>query len=504
MTNTRRIGPAPFVVAVYLAVTALAGSIVFTAAAAFASGWFVPAIVTALLAPAAAALTLRGQRPVLAAVPRTFQALFVVGALAAGAVLVRLTVFVVVPTATAWSVLPADRFLVQHSCVSAYYVAARAVTQVPDVYDNLLYSFPQADTTGPRRARMLGPFRIDPYEYPPTFLPLPRLLQRLAPDFFDFRRLWFALNLLVVAVGLFAVARRVDAACGTHCLWLTPFALAPLGVASTFQMGNVQLAFIAMPLLGMLALERGHRATGGLLLGYAAMSKLFPGLLIGYLLLRREWRSAAWTTGACVVLGAVTLMDVGWTPFAAFLEHLPKLLSGEAFPALTRNQDAIAINQSVPGLVFKLRFFGGPAWSFGAARIVGWLYTLVVFWAIWRLAARGSDDRQAPLIWLSILILAAMRSPFLPGYGVFPSLWLATLAIGLWWTASGLRLLFLALWAGLAVNIAQGGAPPVTNSLLVLGQTLSAFALVVLVTRTRAPDPVGAPSRSATVDAVTA
>ena len=481
--------------AVHLAVALLAGLIVFTAAASFVSGWFIPAVVTALVAPAAAVLALRAQRPAFDAVPVTFQALFVLGALAAGAVLLRLTVFVVVPTAAGWSLTPGNRFLVQHSCVSAYYVAARAVTQVPDVYDNALYSFPQVETTGPRNARMLGPFRVDPYEYPPTFLPIPRLLQRLAPDFFDFRRLWFALNLLVVAVGLIAVARRVDTAFGTHSVWLTPFAIAPLAIASTLQIGNVQLAFIALPLLGMLALERGRRATGGVLLAYATVSKLFPALLIVYLLIRRDWRGAAWTIGACAILTLIALADVGWTPFAAFLDHLPKLLSGEAFPALTRNQDAIAINQSVPGLVFKLRFFGGPFWSFGAARIVGWAYTMVVLWAVWRLASSRGESGREPLVWLSILILASMRSPFLPGYGVFPSLWLATLAVGVWWTDARRRLLFLALWAGLAVNIEQGGASPAVNSILILGQTLIAFTLVILGTRLRVPDAVPAPSR---------
>jgi alpha-1,2-mannosyltransferase len=495
MADTRPSGLGLFALAVHLAVAAVAGLIVFPAAAAFASGWFLPAVVAAIVAPTTAVLLLRGRRRALSSTPMTFQALFVLGALAACAVLVRLTVFMVVPTAAAWSMSPGNRFMVQHSCVSAYYVAARAVTQVPDVYDDLLYSFPQADTTGPRRARMLGPFRVDPYEYPPTFLPLPRLLQRLAPDFFDFRRLWFAVNLLLVVVGLVAVARRIDAALGTQTLWLTPFAIAPLGIAGTFQMGNVQLAFIALPLLGMLALERGHRATGGLLLGYATVSKLFPALLIIYLLLRRDWRGAAWTIGACAALTAIALIDVGWTPFAAFLDHLPKLLSGEAFPALTRNQDAIAINQSIPGLVFKLRFFGGPAWSFGAARIVGWLYTIVVLWAVWRLAANRGETGRGPLLWLSILILASMRSPFLPGYGVFPSLWLATLAVGVWWADAGRRLLFLALWAGLAVNIQQGGAAPAVNSILVLGQTLIAFTLVVFSTRLAVPDAVPAQSR---------
>jgi alpha-1,2-mannosyltransferase len=487
-------GLRPFSLVVSLAAAVLAGLIAFTATSAFVTGWFVPAVVTAIAATAAAVLV-SGSSRARAPVPTVFQLLFTLGAIAAALTLVRLAVFVVVPTAAAWSLRPDNPFQLQHSCVSAYFVAGQKVTEVPDVYADTLYSYPQADTTGPRKARMLGPFRVDPYEYPPPFLVGPRLLQQVAPDFFDFRRLWFAVNLLVVAVGLIAMASRVDDALGTHTLWLTPLVLAPIGIGTTFQMGNVQLAFIALPLLGMLALERGYGAIGGLLLGYATVSKLFPALLIVYLLLRRDWRSAAWTIGACAALTALTLIDVGWTPFAAFLDHLPKLLSGEAFPGLTRNPDAIAINQSVPGIVFKLRFLGGPFWTFGAARIVGWAYTVVLLWALWRLATRRTEAGREPLIWLAILILASLRSPFLPGYGTFPSVWLATLAVGIWWAAPApRRLLFLGLWTGIAVHVGQGAASPAVNSVLTFGQTLIAFALVVLVTRLRVPEPATAPS----------
>jgi alpha-1,2-mannosyltransferase len=496
-------GLRPFSLVVWLAAAVLGGLVAFTATAALVAGWFVPAVVTALTAPAAGLVAVRSH-PSHAAVPLRFQLLFAVGMLAASVVLVRLAVFIVVPTAGAWSLIPDNRFLVQHSCVSAYFVASRAAPDAPDVYDNLLYSFPQADTTGPRHARMLGPFRVDPYEYPPTFLLVPRLLQRVVPDFFDFRRLWFALNLLVVAAGVIAVARRVDATLGTQTLWLAPFLLAPMATTSTLQIGNVQLAFIALPLLGMLALERGHRALGGLLLGYATVSKLFPALLIVYLLLRRDWRGAAWTIGACAALAVLTLLDLGWTPFGAFLDHLPKLLSGEAFAGLSRNPDAMAINQSVPGVVFKLRFLGGPFWAFGAARVVGWAYTVVLLWALWRLAARAPEPGREPLIWLSILVLASLRSPFLPGYGVFPSLWLATLAVGVWWAAPARRWLFLGLWLGLALHVEQGAAPTAVNSVLTFGQTLIAFTLVILVTRLRVPEPVASPTPTPALSPTTA
>jgi hypothetical protein len=465
----------------------LAGVIVFMAMAAFVPGWFAPAVVAAIAAPPAAWLVLRRHRRLLIGVPAAFQALFVLGALVVAILLVRLCVFMMVPAATAWSVEPGSRFMTRHSCVSAYYVAGSLVTTVPDVYDTGVYSLPQPPGA-PRRARTIGPFNVDIYEYPPTFLLLPRLLRLLTPDFFDFRRLWFAVNLLVVAIGLVAIARRIDAALGTWTLWLTPFALVPLGIMLTLQIGNVQLAFIAVALLGMLALERGHLATGGLLLGYATVGKLFPALLIVYLLLRRDWRAAGWTIGACALLGLVTLADVGWTPFAAFLDHLPKLLSGEAFAGpLVGNPDAAAINQSVPGVVFKLRLLGGPLWSYGAARIVGWAYTAVVLWAVWSLARHPAEAGRAPLIWLGILILASMRSPFLPQYGLFPSVWLATLAVGVWWAVPASRVLFVVLWAALAANFAQGSASPAVNSVLTFGQTLAAFALVVATARMRLP-----------------
>ena len=102
----------------------------------------------------------------------------------------------------------------------------------------------------------------------------------------------------------------------------------------------------------MLLFERQRHAAGGAILAYAIVSKLFPGVLLFYLLLRRDWRAVGWTAVWAVVLVAITFADVGAVPFAAFLEHLPGLLSGEAFPAF-RSAAPIAVNESIPGLAFK-------------------------------------------------------------------------------------------------------------------------------------------------------
>ena len=44
----------------------------------------------------------------------------------------------------------------------------------------------------------------------------------------------------------------------------------------------------------------------------------------------------------------LTFLEFGWAPYAAFLDHLPGLLGGEAFPAF-RNPMAMAINFSSAG-----------------------------------------------------------------------------------------------------------------------------------------------------------
>jgi hypothetical protein len=84
------------------------------------------------------------------------------------------------------------------------------------------------------------------------------------------------------------------------------------------------------------------------------VGKLYPGVFVLYLLLQSEWRAIAWTAVFGIGLVAVSLADVGWEPYRAFLHEMPGLMSGEAFSAF-RNPGAAGNNGSVPSLIFKLR-----------------------------------------------------------------------------------------------------------------------------------------------------
>ncbi len=362
-----------------------------------------------------------------AAGSRGLKIIAAVATIAAIVQLARLAVFMVDPTQPGYSSVPSSDWEVRHSCVSSYFVAARAADRVPDVYADSLYSLPNNDPTAVRKARLIGPFKIDVYEYPPPFLLLPRALQFVFPDFGRFRMMWFGLNCAAVLIALLALARALGPAAGTRLLLLSPLVWAALPTQSMLQKGNAQALMTAIAVLAMALFERRRWAAGGVLLAYATASKLFPGLLLVYLVGRRQWRAVLWTGAFGVALAGLTLIDTGWPSYTAFFRHLPGLVGGEAFPAF-RNPMAIAINYSLPGLIFKLKLFGVPGMDFAAAKIVAWIYTVIATAVVFAVGRRAAPPGERPLLWLAILILATLRSPFLPqAYAAFPPLILLVL-----------------------------------------------------------------------------
>lgn len=413
-----------------------------------------------------------------------YRALAGTGAVVAAVMLLRLVVFAVSPAAPpGWSAAPWSEFITRHACSTAYWVAATSAGQAPDIYAFDLYSAGRDPVSGRLMPRRLGAFTVDPYEYPPTFLLAPRALAAVTPDYPVFRSVWMVLNVVLVIAGMVVIARRLDAATGSRSLWLVPLALAPLSTIYALQMGNAQLLFIVIAMLALVAFERGRHALGGLLLAFVVVGKMFPAVLLLYLAVRRDWRAVAWTTGWAGVLGLATLAALGWAPFAIFLDHLPRLLSGEAFPMLRAALTA-ANNQSAPGLVLKVPILGGPTVPFEALRITGWLYSALLAWVTVRLALRPVAPRVAPFAWLTLLGLAALRSPFIPVYGAFPGVWIATMLLAVCWHDTRRRRAILALSVPLVLAVI-GPTPmplPVTAVFTTI-QTLAVLALMGIAVR---------------------
>jgi alpha-1,2-mannosyltransferase len=206
-------------------------------------------------------------------------------------------------------------------------------------------------------------------------------------------------------------------------------------------------------------------------------------MLMVYLLLRRQWRALIYAAAAGISIALITLGLYGMQPYQAFLKHLPGILGGEAFPAF-RNPAAMAINVSIPGIIFKLKNFGLQGMGFAASKIVGWIYTLILLGIIYSVARRKNDT---PLAWLSILILATLRSPFLPiAYATFPPLWLLSLVIALHSPSPKILLMLILGWLCFEINfpVDFGFDPRVISIITAIPQILMIVIAMIALKRT--------------------
>lgn len=386
---------------------------------------------------------------------KALTALYVVAVLASLVATARLSVFMGDPSRVDQQVLPGERFLETHSCLTAY---VRADTLSRQRVDNLYADRWWRGSHGypPRAAGDEDPYRpfvLDYYAYPPPFLLVVAPLAPLDGDFAAQRALWFGLNGLLLAVGLWVVARWLDGAGAHRALLMTPLFFGSLPTLVTLQVGNFQIAVVVISVLAMVAFDTERHATGGALLAFAVLSKLSPGLIGVVLVVQRRWRAVAWTAGFAALLLAASLATLGANPLRSFVTYtLPRLSSGEAFAFLDDEPFSILTNMSPFGLPFKLQMMGldvRDPWA--VARHIGHGYTLALI-ALAVLAAmrpRG-DRRDRAITWMSLLVLAALQSPFGPGYTLLALLWAITLLVVEVRTPRGAVALAL-LWIGLTV-----------------------------------------------------
>lgn len=357
---------------------------------------------------------LRRKRPLLA----FFWLLLAVAALGRT---VGIAWFMLDPQAQQASAFGFDQFYTRHSCMSGYWHAAELADQhVKNVYLTEHY------------AGFYGIFKIDEYLYLPQFLILPMLGVAAGLDFDQMRGVWFALQGLIVLLCALGVAKWIGGPAGRRAALLIPAVWVATPTALTLQLGNFQLSAIALSLMAFALFWRNRPILGGALFGFAVF-KLFPGLLGIYLILTKRWRALFWTLGFSAIYTVIAFLWLGENPFRALFEfHLPRLASGEAWAFLEIPQLApvAAINDSVPGLVLKLKALGVPGMDMALSRHVGWVWTLFIV-ALTALAARRAprmSRHELAMTWTALLALAAFRSPFLPDHtGLFAPLWLWSL-----------------------------------------------------------------------------
>jgi alpha-1,2-mannosyltransferase len=347
------------------------------------------------------------------------------GAAIAITLIARESVYMADSTQPAYSIIPSDPWRVEHSCMSAYFEAARFVQSGTDnIYDPKLY-----------QPRKIGALKVDSYHYPPPFLLVPSALRLITTDFFHLRAVWFAIQAIVLAGAMAALAVWIGGAIGGFAVLGGVFVLTAPTVLYSLQMGNFQSTAAALGALALVLLITRRIKTGALILAYVALSKIFPGLLVVYLLLARRWRAVLWTAAVGVALLILSVWILGLKPLQDFVQHeMPAIANGQAFPQAERLNVAQS-NQSIYGLTVRLRVLGAhwldQTTGLRVTSLYGLLIIALTVFAGWKSRIDlSSPSGRVVLVQtgLALMTLASFRSPFVGGpYGLVSTLWLLTL-----------------------------------------------------------------------------
>jgi hypothetical protein len=411
--------------------------------------------------------------------------LWAVLAVASVANTARFGAFMADRSATWGSIVPFMPDLARHECLPAYVRAAELAARGQDnLWDPADYERADDGTPPSTSIPGLGERLEDAYEYPPPFAVAARAAIEVTSDYQILRAGWFGINgvaFLAVAVML---AIWVGGRAGATALLLVPALAFSTPVLLCLQFGQAHLLVVVAAVAALPLFSRGRFAAGGILLGFAIATKIFPGLLLVHLAGRRQWRALAATLAATAAMVAIAALVLGPGTVAAFVtEHLPAVASGEAFPHARTNFD----NASPYGLVFKLDKLGVAGMDHTLASRVLWAYGVVALGLVVLASRRRRDRAGEAVLWLGILALATLRSPFAPTYSAVTALWLLSL-----WIGDGRR----RAWRTALVTIAWifvQGTPPVLGetgnvALSLIPQTIAITIAITSISRRAASE----------------
>jgi alpha-1,2-mannosyltransferase len=225
----------------------------------------------------------------------------------------------------------------------------------------------------------------------------------LSPDSYQAAAwIWVGLGTILLLGSVVAVARAEEldrrVVVGLPTIpTLVVLALIFPPILGEITVGNVHLELLALLSLAWLAVRRQVRAgdaVAGLAIGAATVIKVFPGLLIVWLVARGRYRAAAWSIGAAVALA------VGSVPFVGIQAWLD-------FPTALRNMGPIASTIDAVSPTVWL----APALGFDVARwLVLAIGTVAVVWI-----GRNRDLRIgfAAVVCVSVLVAPSVFHHYL-------------------------------------------------------------------------------------------
>jgi alpha-1,2-mannosyltransferase len=200
--------------------------------------------------------------------------------------------------------------------LSAYWAAALRLLDGQSIYQ----PFQLAGPYSPQQQFL--------YLYPPFLAVVVSPLAAVIGDYRVANWVWAAFGATILVVTVVSIARRERIARGSNLALLVGAAFAYAPVVSELNIGNVHLLILGLLAGAWLGVSRGTRGgdiTAGVLVGMAALIKVFPGLIVVWFLVTGRVRAAVAAVAAMALLVVATLPVVGLDPWLEYPRVLANL-----------------------------------------------------------------------------------------------------------------------------------------------------------------------------------
>jgi hypothetical protein len=169
--------------------------------------------------------------------------------------------------------------------------------------------------------------------------------------------MWIALNLLALTVSL-GLLLGPRSGLNYQSAWiLAALAILYTPVAIHFESSQNKFFTLLKLVLMMRCMEDGYDGSAGLLLALAGLTRMFPFVLGGYLLIRRRWRVLIYAAAGSVLFGAITVAFMGAANSLSFLN----LAVATSHPSWDLDYNASSV--TFVSRIFWHSGFSGPAFE---------------------------------------------------------------------------------------------------------------------------------------------
>jgi Glycosyltransferase family 87 len=212
---------------------------------------------------------------------------------------------------------------IHHLDFSIYYSSALALHENLNPYRTNIGQF--------GRKLGLDTSTIDRATDPPTFLLCwePLTLMSVRHTYWT----WIGLNFLALVLAFYLLLGRRPALGTRGILALAALTILYPPVAVNFILAQSKILLLLLLVLTIRWMESEHDAIAGLTLALAGLLRVYPLLILGYVVLRRRWRVLEYSLVGLAIGGMLTFAFVGIAPTMSFVfDAIEFLNSGQWVP----------------------------------------------------------------------------------------------------------------------------------------------------------------------------